>query len=482
MKKFYFLIVLALILGLVLTGCLLSNVGQVPTNDQSGISYLTKSPSPDLVGLWHFDEGIGTTANDSSVNSNDGTVYGATWVADQWGGYALSFDGVDDYVDIYDSGSLDITGPITVEAWVKFNTAAMGKDSVIARKWNAYSLQKYTDNKLEGWVNIGGTWYGVRGITGGTALISDQWYHLAFTYDSTNVRTYVNGSLDRVGAVTGNIDATAGNASIGTDLEGHHAYTAGIIDEVRIWDTAYAGFEVSATPKVDFNPVETEHKITATIDPVAPGVTVGLEVVDGPNEGATASDQTDAGGQVTLSYIGSLDDGKDIIRIWVDRNWNGSWDEGVDYAVTVEKYWLENFVTGGGKINMSTLGLNGKKPALTFGGTVGVMADASIVGQFQIVDHTGLIRKGAVSWHCNNNFSFLNFEGDPAESPEATHNTAIFEGEFTNNLGDTETLRLRLIDNGEPGAGNDTFSLWLFGDWVELTIDGGNFQVHDIEG
>ncbi len=42
MKKLIYLIVLALILGLVLTGCLLSNVGQVPTSEQSGITYLTK--------------------------------------------------------------------------------------------------------------------------------------------------------------------------------------------------------------------------------------------------------------------------------------------------------------------------------------------------------------------------------------------------------------------------------------------------------
>jgi len=43
MKKYYFLIIVALILGLVLTGCsLLSNVGQVPTTEQSGMSYLTK--------------------------------------------------------------------------------------------------------------------------------------------------------------------------------------------------------------------------------------------------------------------------------------------------------------------------------------------------------------------------------------------------------------------------------------------------------
>jgi len=45
MKKLIYLIILLLILGLVLTGCFLSNVGQVPANDQSGITYLTKGGS-----------------------------------------------------------------------------------------------------------------------------------------------------------------------------------------------------------------------------------------------------------------------------------------------------------------------------------------------------------------------------------------------------------------------------------------------------
>jgi len=55
MKKLSYLIVLALILGLVLTGCtLLSNVGQVPTNEQNGISYLTKAgteANPEVMNL-----------------------------------------------------------------------------------------------------------------------------------------------------------------------------------------------------------------------------------------------------------------------------------------------------------------------------------------------------------------------------------------------------------------------------------------------
>jgi len=43
MKKYYFLIIVALIFGLVLTGCsLLSNIGQAPATNQSGMTYVTK--------------------------------------------------------------------------------------------------------------------------------------------------------------------------------------------------------------------------------------------------------------------------------------------------------------------------------------------------------------------------------------------------------------------------------------------------------
>jgi hypothetical protein len=42
MKKYSYLIIIVLISSLVLTGCLLSNISQVPATEQSGIAYLTK--------------------------------------------------------------------------------------------------------------------------------------------------------------------------------------------------------------------------------------------------------------------------------------------------------------------------------------------------------------------------------------------------------------------------------------------------------
>jgi hypothetical protein len=69
MKKYYFLIIVALILGLVLTGCsLLSNISQVPDTEQSGMINLTKG-TPGTITLYAGqDIPVGTV----SV-SNDGT-------------------------------------------------------------------------------------------------------------------------------------------------------------------------------------------------------------------------------------------------------------------------------------------------------------------------------------------------------------------------------------------------------------------------
>jgi hypothetical protein len=110
--KVLFLIIVALILGLVLAGYSLpSNVGQVLTNEQSGISYLTKEPPTDLVALWHFDEGVGTTASDSSGNGNNGTLKPTgsepTWVI----------------------GNFYLLDPFTIEAWI--NSALDNSDDVI---------------------------------------------------------------------------------------------------------------------------------------------------------------------------------------------------------------------------------------------------------------------------------------------------------------------------------------------------------------
>jgi hypothetical protein len=69
-------------------------------------------------GLWHFDEGTGTLAYDGSGNANDGSLHGGTTWVDGKIGKALSFDGSSGYVEVPDSDSLDVTGKLTLDAWI----------------------------------------------------------------------------------------------------------------------------------------------------------------------------------------------------------------------------------------------------------------------------------------------------------------------------------------------------------------------------
>jgi len=103
------------IVGLILV--MLFFVSLFPLSIFSGV---VDSQPQGLVGYWNFDQGSGTTASDSSGYNNHGTIYGASWTSGKVGG-ALSFDGLDDYVDCGNSETLDPTQEATVEAWVNFN-------------------------------------------------------------------------------------------------------------------------------------------------------------------------------------------------------------------------------------------------------------------------------------------------------------------------------------------------------------------------
>jgi len=83
MKKYYFLIIVALILGLVLTGCsLLSNISQVPATEQSGIAYLTRNGEGPIILYAGQDIPVGTVEV-----SNDAENLYVTYIINEEGWY-----------------------------------------------------------------------------------------------------------------------------------------------------------------------------------------------------------------------------------------------------------------------------------------------------------------------------------------------------------------------------------------------------------
>ena len=79
----------------------------------------TAAAVPNLAAAYGFDAGSGTTLRDDSGNANSGTISGPTWTASGKHGAALTFDGVNDWVSVPASASLNCSSAMTLEARVK---------------------------------------------------------------------------------------------------------------------------------------------------------------------------------------------------------------------------------------------------------------------------------------------------------------------------------------------------------------------------
>ena len=192
--------------------------------------------SADVVLVMHFDEGSGTIVKDESGHGNDGTIYGASWTTGV-SGKALSFDGMDDYVDI---GNIGITDNWTVSFWAK-------SDSV--SKVVYYTIGTGGTDKG---IGMGGTYHTISNdfyvfegstvLHGGPSVITGTWYYVTIIKNGLNYEIYVNGNS----ATSGNLrDIDITDLNIGRRSDDFF-YFDGIIDEVAIYSRALTPEEIKA--------------------------------------------------------------------------------------------------------------------------------------------------------------------------------------------------------------------------------------------
>ena len=91
-------------------------------------------PASGLVAAYGFNAGSGSSVADASGRGNGGMVSGAAWSASGRFGSALSFDGVNDWVTVADSASLDLSSGMTVEAWVRPSKAGGWRTVVVKER------------------------------------------------------------------------------------------------------------------------------------------------------------------------------------------------------------------------------------------------------------------------------------------------------------------------------------------------------------
>ena len=199
-----------------------------------------------LVAAYSFDTGAGSTVADLSGKGNNGTLTNVTWSSAGRYGSAASFNGSSSLITVPDSSTLDMTGSMTLEAWVKPKTLGATWRTVVLKEQPSevvYAL--YANSETSQPTGIAYTGGAERTSRGGSQLPVAAWTHLATTWNGTSVRLYVNGTLVASYAASGAMPISTGALRIGGNKVWSEWFD-GLIDEVRVYNRALSQAEVQS--------------------------------------------------------------------------------------------------------------------------------------------------------------------------------------------------------------------------------------------
>lgn len=156
----------------------------------------------------------------------------------------MSFDGVDDYVDL--GASIQLTNNFSLSVWTKdgngnfiLDQGDIGLDASGRLEWTAYGLQLYPNNDASGAL-----------ADGYATFVPTNWNHVVCTFSSGTVKFYINGNLDSTKTMTATSFIPGGSIlKIGRRAFSNSANYAGKIGNLSIYNRVLSDQEV----KQNFN-------------------------------------------------------------------------------------------------------------------------------------------------------------------------------------------------------------------------------------
>ncbi len=234
------------------------------------------------------------------------------WDQPQGFGTALDFDGVDDYIEVPHSPSLDLTGDFTISLWCKPMAPGNGYFVLLEKRGPQAGeatvpfsvFMDYTSGRWGslGWIiGDGGDQYAQYWAEDFFTGEYGKWVHVAVTLEDTEVHAYKNGALVFEGEYTGTRVSNNAPLQIGRYYDTSHDYHwTGEIDEVRMWNVARTAEDIL-------------HDHDRLIDPASPGLAAYWRFDEG--EGNQITDLT---GLVNDTTLGGDGEGTDAPR-WACR-------------------------------------------------------------------------------------------------------------------------------------------------------------------
>lgn len=201
-------------------------------------------PTSGLVGWWPFNG----NATDESINTNDGTVNGATLTTDRFGAvnsaYYFSSTGCATRIDATINTTSIITG-LTISVWV----LKTGPGCIAPRFLEFYVPGDGPGSAQWGWDNTG--FGNIGSVTSTSAIIAtawtkplnNVWTNLVYTNNGSFGKFYQDGVLFNTIASTGNPILSGITAFGRMNSPAYDAFN-GKLDDIGIWNRALTNCEV----------------------------------------------------------------------------------------------------------------------------------------------------------------------------------------------------------------------------------------------
>ena len=244
---------------------------------------------PGAVGYWSFDDGTGA---DGSSYGNDATIFGAVPTAG-YVGDGLDFNGAGNHLQVADSPTLDFAdNQMTLACWIYPTNLSSGWVTIMHRTranvswydWQLYARAGDAPTANRPVFRI--DWDGDRvvdaneQVQGDIVLSTNTWYHIAATYDGSQMKFYIDGTLRGTTNVVGAIPNGGRDIWIGGN-EPWGEFFDGVIDEVFIYERALSEGEIQSLMNpappvpVAVPAVEGELQADAEAAIIAAGLVVG---------------------------------------------------------------------------------------------------------------------------------------------------------------------------------------------------------------
>jgi DNA-binding beta-propeller fold protein YncE len=231
--------------------------------------------------------GCGTAGRDFAVQPQHGILMNEPTQTGGQLGEALEFDGKRDYVLMGDVHGFEGNSPFTVSMWAK-NDGSSGVYGRLISKEKSISPR-------EGWLIFrykNSDRYGFERWEGGAQdnvnfpYTSGQWNHIAFTFDGTHMRGYLNGEpVAEPTESSKSVQPTFDPLVIGARSDGEHDFYQGTLDDIRIYSRALSSEEIADVAQAADRAQEAESGLASywKFDDVSDDVATGCGGEVGPS-------------------------------------------------------------------------------------------------------------------------------------------------------------------------------------------------------